>query len=281
VTRGIGGAVMPRVFLEGRYKLAMGLNRLDLDDWLWVTEHYDDEIDQKRRLLAEGADIVAELPEAAPAVAEALALIEDHLARFAPHRLPGPDGPPLERAGLLVQEDLCWMAPGPDGYRLVAAFLAFPARWRLADKLGRPMRAIHEPVPGFADRLGGTADRFFAGLAVERPVWRANWSILDDPTLHQPEAKRRYQRIEVTPETAGHALWVRVERQTLRRLSQTGVVLFTIHTFVRPLAEVAADPAAATALADRLDEMPDAMLAYKNMAALRPAVQAYLRGLAR
>ncbi|MFW5681015.1 MAG: heme-dependent oxidative N-demethylase family protein [Pseudomonadota bacterium] len=272
---------MPRAFLEGPYKLAMGLHRLDLDDWLWVTEHYADEIAQKRRLLAEGADIVAELPEAAPAVAETLALIEEHLTHFAPHLLPGPGGPPLQRAGLLVQEDLCWMAAGPDGYRLIAAFLAFPARWRLADKLGRPMRAIHEPVPGFAERLGATADRFFANLTVERPVWRANWSILDDPALHQPEAKRRYQRIEVTPETAGHDLWLRVERQTLRRLPETGVVLFTIHTLVRPLGEMAADPDAAAALADRLDEMPDAMLAYKNLATLRPAVQAYLRGLAR
>jgi hypothetical protein len=104
--------------------------------------------------------------------------------------------------------------------------------------------------------------------------------VLDDHVLHQPEAKRRYHRIEVTPENAPERLWVRVERQTLRRLPGTGTVLFTIHTFVRPLAEVAADPLAAQALADRLDEMPDAMLAYKNMAAMRPALRAYLRAAA-
>ncbi|TVQ30709.1 MAG: DUF3445 domain-containing protein [Geminicoccaceae bacterium] len=270
--------IMPRVFQDGAYKLAMGLNRLELDDWLWCTEHYAAEIAHKRHLLDQGADIVAELPEAAPAVAETLALIEAHLARFAPQLLPGATAPPLIRAGLLVQEDLCLMAPSTDGYRLVAAFLAFPARWRLADKIGQPMRAIHTPVPGFAERLGATADRFFGAIAVERPVWRANWSILDDPELHQPEAKRRYQRIEVTPENAGERLWLRVERQTLRRLPETGMVLFTIHTFVRPLADIAADPRAAQALADRLDEMPAAMLAYKNMAGLKPAVQAYLRG---
>ncbi len=272
---------MPEVFRSGPYKLAMGLNRLDLADWLWVTEHYADEIAHKRRLLDQGAEIVAALPEAGLAVAETLALIEDHLARHQPDLLPGPAAPSkLIRAGLLVQEDLCLMAPGPEGYRLIAAFLAFPARWRLADKLGRPMRTIHEPVPGFNDRLGATADRFFANLTVERPVWRANWSVLDDPALHQPEAKRRYHRIDVAPETAAARLWVRVERQTLRRLPATGVVLFTIHSFVRPLAEVAADPAAAGALADRLDEMPDGMLAYKNMATMRPALSAYLRAAA-
>ncbi len=274
--------VMPEVFRTGPYRLAMGLGRLELADWLWVTEHYAREIAEKRRLLEQGAEIVGELPAAADAVAEMLGLIEDHLARHHPSLLPGPaETAPLVRAGLLVQEDLCLMAPGTEGYRLVAAFLAFPARWRLADKLGRPMRAIHEPVPGFAERLGTTADRFFASLQVDRPVWRANWSVLDDPVLHQPEAKRRYHRIEATPENAPERLWVRVERQTLRRLPRTGAVLFTIHTFVRPLGDVAADPEAALALADRLDEMPEAMLAYKNMATMRPALIAYLRGAAR
>lgn len=277
MTRHTAAAVMPQIFRKGPYQLAMGLNRLDPDDWLWVTEHYAAEIEEKRRLLASGAEIVAELPEAAAAVAETLALIEAYLAHHHPDLLPGPaDASPLVRAGLLVQEDLCLMAPDPNGYRLVAAFLAFPLRWSLREKLGLPMAAIHAPVPGFADRLGPTADRFFSSLDADRPVWRANWSIVDDPELHQPQPKRRYAPVEVTPEVAGERLWVRAERQTLRRLPGSGAVLFTIHSFVRPLQEVAADPTAARALAARLREMPEAMLRYKNAATMRPALVAYL-----
>ena len=265
---------MPRVFAQGPYKLAMGLKRLDPASWLMVSEHYDAEIAEKRRLLADGADIVRALPEAAPAVAETLALIEAFLHAHHPHLLPGAaDTEPLRRAGLLVQEDLCWLLPSAAGHRLVAAFVAFPARWRLADKIGQPMAAIHGPVPDANARLGGPIERLFATLAVDRPLWRANWSILDDPDLHQPEPKARHRPIDA----AGGALFVRVERQTLRRLPATGAVLFTIHSFVQPLAEVAADPEAARALADRLDEMPAAMRAYKNLETLRPAVQRCLR----
>ena len=277
MTRHVAAAIMPEVFRKGPYQLAMGLNRLDPDDWLWVTEHHAAEIAEKRRLLASGAEIVAELPEAEAAVAEVLRLIEAYLARHHPELLPGPAAPsPLVRAGLLVQEDLCLMAPDPGGYRLVAAFLAFPLRWSLFEKLGLPMTAIHGPVPGFADRLGPTADRFFPSLADDRPVWRSNWSIIADPTLHQPKPKRFHPPPTVTAQAAGEAMWLRVERQTLRRLPESRMVLFTIHSLVRPLAEVAADPTARQALADRLREMPDAMLAYKNMAAARPALLAYL-----
>ena len=57
-----------------------------------------------------------------------------------------------------MQEDLCLMQRGAAGYRLVAV-VCFPAHWRLADKLGRPLEAIHEPVPGFGERLAPTVDR--------------------------------------------------------------------------------------------------------------------------
>ena len=68
---------------------------------------------------------------------------------------------PLDLAGRLVQEDLCLMAPSSGTYRLIAASLCFPSRWRLADKLGQPMMAIHQPVPGFNDKLARPVDRFF------------------------------------------------------------------------------------------------------------------------
>lgn len=269
--------VMPRVFEEGPWRMQMHIRRLDPAEWLFVSEHYEAEIQEKRRLLASGAEITAGTPEAEPAIAETLSLFESFLRTRHPELLPGPvESDPLRRAGLLVQEDLCWLAPGPSGYRLVAAFLAFPLRWRLADKIGRPLAEIHAPVPGLETQIGGAMRRFFDKLAPDRPVWRANWALLDDPTLHQPHAKASYGRGVTTPERAGHDLFVRVERQTLRRLPATGLVLFTIHTFVEPLREIAAHPASARALFARLDEMPEAMLDYKNLRTLKPAVQAYL-----
>jgi len=269
-------AAMPRAFEAGPQRLTMGLGRLDPDRWLLVTEHYAAEIAEKRRLLAAGADIARARSGAAPAIAETLELIGDHLAAHHPDLPPPVEADPLRRAGLWVQEDLCWLAPDRDGHRLVAAFVAFPARWRLADKIGQPLGAIHAPVPGFAERLGASTDRLFARIEVDRPVWRANWSIVDDPALHQPETKTRYRAIDPAAADLGAALFLRAERQTLRRLPRTRAVLFTIHTFVRPLGEVAADPATAAALRARLAEMPSAMRAYKNLEAVGAALNAYL-----
>jgi hypothetical protein len=267
---------MPRVFADRPFKLEMGLRRLEPATWLLVSEHYDAELAEKRRLLAAGADVARRLPAADDAIAETAALVEDFLGTHHPGLAPATAPDPLGRVGLSVQEDFCWLQPGPDGHRLVAAFVAFPARWRLADKIGRPLAAVHDPVPGFADRLLAPTERLFAGLAVDRPVERANWSLVDDPALHQPVAKDRCPDPDLDPATAGERLHLRVERQTLRRLPATRAVVFTIHTFVTPLAEVAAVPAAAAALRARLAEMPAAMRAYKNLDGAAPAIDAYL-----
>lgn len=267
---------MPRVFADRPFKLEMGLTRLDPATWLLVSEHHAAELAEKRRLLAAGADVARRLPEAEGAIAETAALVEAFLGAHHPELAPVDEVDPLRRVGLAVQEDFCWLQAGPHGHRLVAAFVAFPARWRLADKIGRPLAAVHDPVPGFADRLLAPTERLFAGLAVDRPVERANWSLVDDPALHQPVAKDRRPDPDLAPVTVGARLHLRVERQTLRRLPATRAVLFTIHTFVTPLAEIAAVPAAAAALRARLAEMPAAMRAYKNLDGAAAAIDGYL-----
>jgi hypothetical protein len=47
---------------------------------------------------------------------------------------------PLDLAGRVVPDDLCLVQADADGVpRLVAASLCFPSRWRLGEKLGRPL----------------------------------------------------------------------------------------------------------------------------------------------
>ena len=83
---------------------------------------------------------------------------------------------PLITAARLVQEDLCLLRAGAEGYALAAAVVCFPSRWSLAEKAGKPLRAIHGPVPDYEAELTRPVDRFFDMLKPERPVWRANWS---------------------------------------------------------------------------------------------------------
>jgi hypothetical protein len=283
-----------RPFLEGPWRLAMGIKALDLADWIEIDARFAEQLAERRRLLeAEPAAVLAVLPEGVAGSHELLALLLDHLVARFPERYRRADGridnlvtdetfaladwadAPLALAGRLVQEDLCLMQRGPEGYRLVAAALCFPAHWRLADKLGRPLQTIHEPVPGFAERLAPTVDRFFASIQVARPVWRLNWSLVDAPQLFRPPEHRGRPR-PIAAERAGEELWLRVERQTLRRLPRSGDVVFGIHTYVDPLAEAIDGPAAADALAARIREMPEAMARYKSIWPIRAPLLAWL-----
>ena len=87
---------------------------------------------------------------------------------------------------------------------------------------------------------------------------------------------RASRSADLTAENAGEQLWLRVERQTLRRLPQSRAVVFTIRTLVRRLDEVAADPGVAGAMAERLREMEPGMAGYKGMPALREPLLAWL-----
>jgi dimethylamine monooxygenase subunit A len=287
-----------RPFLDGPWRLAMGIKALDLEEWVEIDEHFAVQLAERKRLLDDQRSaVLGELPESRPGQRELLKLLLDHLPRRFPEQFQRVDGrienrvtgerfvlaawedAPLELMGRLVQEDLCLMQRGDAGYRLVAAVLCFPAHWRLADKLGRPLQVIHEPVPGFGERLADPVDRFFASIQVARPVWRVNWSLVDAPTLFRPPEHRGNPR-PISAEQASSELWLRVERQTLRRLPRSGDVVFGIHTCVDPLEDAIDSPQAAQALAARIREMPDPMARYKSILPIRAPLLAWLDGRA-
>ncbi|MGI9657975.1 MAG: heme-dependent oxidative N-demethylase subunit alpha family protein [Gaiellaceae bacterium] len=118
----------------------------------------------------------------------------------------------------------------------------------------------------------------FERILPERSVERFNWSVLDDPTLHQPTGRgRAADASHVTGENAGDQLRLRVERQTIRRLPTTRDVHFTIRVYVRPLAELAATPSDALRLAAALEGMGRSMRAYKGLSVLADGAIQWLR----
>ena len=160
----------------------------------------------------------------------------------------------------------------PTGW--LAATLCSPARWRLADKIGRPLGAIHAPVAGYAAKLEAPVDRFFAMLKAGRLVWRLNWGIVDHPAPFQPVAQPATHAI--TAENAGERLWLRVERQTLQRLPASGAVVFTIRTHIRRLDAAIRTPTSASELAGAVRDMPEDSRRYKHIAPVAEALLAWL-----
>ena len=285
-------------FAPGPHRMAMALQPCPLPAWIEIDAHYPAEMAERRALLAaRHAEVFAAQPGSEPARAETLALLADHLATHHPawfHRagaalrnaltderwdLAAPPLDPLEVAGRLVQEDLCLIRSDPAGPVLEAAVLCAPSRWRLAEKIGRPLLAVHAPVPLYAERLGAAVDRFIGAIRPGRVALRLNWSVVDDPALFQPHGRARTAgHAAITPETAGARLHLRVERQTFRRLPASGAVLFGIRVHSYPLSGVVARPGTALRLAEAVRALPPAMLAYKALGGFRAALLRYLEG---
>jgi dimethylamine monooxygenase subunit A len=184
---------------------------------------------------------------------------------------------PLELAGRLVQEDLCLIQNSEDGPVFTAAVLCFPSRWRLMDKIGKPLSAVHQPVPLYADRLARPVDRFMRHLKPGHIAQRLNWSLLDDPTLFQPGGKwRQDDDSPVTVQNAGSQVFLRVERQTLRRLPNSGAVLFGIRVHVYPLHQVIDRPDRAAALAQAVQVLPPEVQHYKSLLPFKNALLNWL-----
>lgn len=234
----------------------VGTRRVAASEWLVTDGRRPTELALKDRLLAERrSEVVAvavadHRPATDRAQAEALTLIRDWQRRHPPRCDPAEPAdlesdraappprhhaPDLEAAARRVQEDLCLMRTDRGAPVLVAAVVCFPSYWRLADKIGRPMATIHGPVPGYTEELGDRPDRVLAGLAGDRIVARRNWSIHDGGDLFAPS---RPSPRPLAPDEVGERLWLRSERQTLRRLPAGDHVLFTIRVQQLPFAEL-------------------------------------------
>jgi dimethylamine monooxygenase subunit A len=285
-------------FVGGQFRLTMGLMPLGEAEWLEIDGDLAAHLAEKRELLAaRAAEIFAALPEAADGAAELLAFAAEHLPRHHPefyaregdqlfNRATGeawdvahPALHPLDLCGRLVQEDFCLLRRAGEAHVLVGASLAAPARWRLGDKIGRPLAALHAPVAGYAATLARPVDRFFLQLKPGRLVWRLNWGILDRPARFQPT--RPAAPASIAPEAAGQSLWLRVERQTLRKLPRTETVLFTIRTHITRLDRAITSAATAADLAGMVRTMPADTRHYKDIESFAPALLAWLDARAR
>jgi hypothetical protein len=231
-----------------------GMLPVEGDDWLRIDEAFAGQMAERDRLIATTPGLVqALLPRGRAAADE---LIETVLARLAATgayaaeggALRRPDGvavaldpgQPLLTLGRLVQEDLCLLeAEGPE-HVLTGAILCFPAGWTLSEKLGRPLTRIHHPVAAYDDGIAARVQRLFDAIRPERPMWRANALLYDDPALFQPRREGQPR-----PKPTANA-YVRSERQCLVRLPRTRAVVFSIHTYLLAAGHIA--PGALAAL---------------------------------
>ena len=260
------------VIVAEEFRHRIGAKALDVSNWLPRDAEWEPTIEMKRELLATRRDdVVALHPGGEDVAEEAARLVADYCGRTIASS--GIDA--LVEAALMVPDDLTVLKPvtTSDGEQLlfVAGVVCSPSRWNLASKMGTDMLATHRPVSRYAEHIGAAVDTMLRRLSPERPIWRSNWTLEDHCALFQPESPS-------SPLVDDPAqLWIRMERETLRRLPETGGVLFTIRGFQQPLPDYVARGAQhAATLRTLVERLPDDVARYKSVYAYRDAVLDWL-----
>jgi len=227
-----------------------GLAPKEPEEWICRDEVFGQQMAYRDQLIKTKRDIVYQIkPEANESARELLAVLIDELSRQENYQYTGrlmvrPDGveidlinnDPLIIAGCLVQEDLNILHSNGDTHYLCGGIMCFPASWNLKEKMGRGLSGIHTPVKNYDHSLSLRIERIFSQVRDDYCLVRANFFLYSDPDLHQPrvESEKKY----INP-YKDH--YIRVERQSLRRLSKTKAIIFAIHTYVLPVALLSQD----------------------------------------
>ena len=268
-------------------KFKLGLRARDEQTWLPHEDAFGD-VDRRAAQIrfanhlldSKRAEVFATTDADLNAAREVLVMVIDNLKFHHPGDPPQPLDHihPLEAAARILPEELLLLTPRnrdnadetlPE-WVLVAAALRFPAHWRLADKMGRALAAIHEPVPHYSEILERPMDRFFSNMQTGPISHRWNWSVVTSPELFTPE------RALGDPLAVGggiQRLFVRMESQTLRKLPESGQILFTIRTYIEPVLKWAHIPGALADLVKMLAGMSPKTRAYKGVTRYEDALQ--------
>ncbi|KAL4934246.1 dolichyl-P-Man:Man(6)GlcNAc(2)-PP-dolichol alpha-1,2-mannosyltransferase [Aspergillus undulatus] len=276
-----------------KYFITMGLRSMKWDEWIELDNHFPRyHADKARRLKERGDKCCATHPEAWAAAIELL----EELASYLPQRYPTlytatktgltnllthetfdiksrplPEDP-MAICARLVQDDLAIMIERPDGeYYLLAGAVLLAGFWRLSDKYGMRLSDIHTSgdVPGYKSKLEKGMMNFFRRLKPEDPVVRNNYFIQVDGSLPWSYSIGSEDAETVSWNTAekDKAIehhYFRSERQSLRRLPNSGGVVFTIRTYFEPVTGIVEEPYVPGRLASAIRSWGDDVSRYKG-----------------
>ena len=273
--------------IDGKpFRLNMGLRSLDEELWLEPGEDLLAQIPERLELAKAEREIVyQELPGYQSAIAELVARISNNLAKFHNENylvsaesithiptqsivlLNAPDV--LLHLSAIIGEDLVVLSREDGEWKIVAGAVLFPSRWKLSEKIGKGMNAVHTPVPGFAEALAPYMTATFDKISADRAVWRKNWSLHSTAHLHQPTSIHEPAKPE--------DYWWRTERQTLTRATGGDFLYFTIRNRAEPLAWIKSDSQSAAAFAQTLASFAPETIAYKGLQKDHQYIIDYLR----
>ena len=256
--------------------LSMGLRGCRAEQWLDGPDAFGDQsmrarqLAEKKRLLSEQAsEGFACLHDGKAAACEASQTITAHLYQYHHMHISAEQAACLRQISAVIPEDVLILTqpnnirPDPD-WILTAASLCFPSHWRLSEKMGQSITAIHAPVPRFTDTLARPVNRFFTTMQPSHLSQRLNWSVQTDDRLFAP-ARVSFSNKPRSAEDWGEVIHIRIERQCFYKLPESGAVIFTIRTSLASLNRFRQQPEFIHAVMKQADKLSPAFRTYKNI----------------
>ena len=301
---GVPALPLHRPYLSSGALFQIGTRPMEPTQWLAIGPDHGPFLREKRaRLEAKSLPFYRAMPGSLPAQIELRdRVVADLLAHHADvftmadgrlvdrveggtHELDSPGLEPLAVISLFLEEDFILLQQ-VDGQDLItAASNAYSSSGRIVSSVGRNMPWAHKFVPTLNDQLGSRIDRVLGNVKVDAPVERFNWLLTPIASRLFPEDPHAANMAAVDsinaalakdPSRAGEILWIRVERQTLLRLPESGALAFSIYTYSDPLSSIAGDSESLAAMHRLIGSYSEDRMNYAAMAPIRAPVLKWL-----
>ncbi len=225
-----------RPFADGPPQFQPGLQRIEMKDWLVPDTEKQVALPAKTLLFENALDeVFGQSVGSEAGQREVRAMVEHAVGQICPIS----DEPDLLAASRLVSDDLCLMEKPEEEWVLSAASLAAPTHFSLVNTIGKSLGGMHRPVPDGAPGLSSKITMMFDRIPPGSVFERFNWTIQVGATRYMPDATPMRQLATDTPlSRVDEVLHLRVERQTILRLAETGGVLFCIRICIDRLADL-------------------------------------------
>ncbi|KAG7665981.1 uncharacterized protein J8A68_000411 [[Candida] subhashii] len=172
-----------------------------------------------------------------------------------------------------------------DEYYFKAGVFAFAAGFNPQDRFNKPLSFIHHPVPSYESKLKLSMNRYFQRMTPGQFITRSNFSVQTHGKYYVDDSNKGHNLPEGFVQTElpyeeldfENQVHYRSERQTLTKLPKSGAVVFTIRTYLMPIAQVKAEgEEVAMRLKGAIEKLPPDIASYKRADEWGPAVCRYL-----
>jgi len=303
-----------RPFKKGPYNLTMGIKNISDEDWLLVENTYLKSTNERQKILEDeykaGKTLISN-PDGADGVNEFYDVALDYMMqRYPMYFYEKPNEPGyiynairnesifktsaqyngnlrllIKTLSRHLEEDFLIMKKSDkdDEYYLRGGAFVFPSGLDPSKKANLSLQDIHGPVPYYKEKIQKSMDKFFQRFKIGKFVMRINWTCQAHTHRYAVGLNHAYNN-EEKPEVLKaenldfeNGVFLRNERQCLTRLPKSKVIVFTIRTYLTPIAQLKREGETGLDLASAIENLPPTTAIYKTSTVWGQAIIDYIR----